>query len=120
VNALKLDEAHDILSAMKHIVEEDGGARAKMILDAHPQLVPALIQMQCRLGMAVPPELLAPHAGPGPVPPLPASLGPSGADENPMQQHLLQQVLTSLCVCVCRVHAACDCTSGCGMIIELN
>ena len=60
VSALKLDEAHDILAAMKNIVEEDGGVRAKMILDAHPQLIPALIHIQQRLGMSVPPDLLEP------------------------------------------------------------
>lgn len=85
VGALNLDEAHDILAAMKHIVEEDGGARAKMILDAHPQLVAALIQIQCRLGMSVPPELLAP-----PPPP------PPGAGGNSEQQQLLLQQVMNL------------------------
>lgn len=78
VGALRLDEAHDIVAAMKHIVEEDGGARAKMILEAHPQLLPALVQMQCRLGMVVPPELLGG--------------GDNGAGRNSSQQQLLEQV----------------------------
>lgn len=90
VGALKLDEAHDILAAMKHIVEEDGGARAKMILDAHPQLVPALIQIQCRLGMSVPPELMAG----GPPPHMAATHGHEGGEGTQQhQQHLLQQVV---------------------------
>lgn len=85
VNALKLDEAHDILAAMKHIVEEDGGARAKMILEAHPQLVPALVHMQTRLGMSVPPSLLNPASQSG------GGMSTGGSDSN--QQHLLQQVM---------------------------
>jgi hypothetical protein len=89
VGAMNLDQAHDILAAMKHIIEEDGGARAKMILEAHPQLVPALVQMQCRLGMSVPPELLPLHNSNNPNVP---SFGGS-SDENQQQQHLLQQVM---------------------------
>lgn len=95
VGALKLDEAHDILAAMKRIVEEDGGARAKMILDAHPQLVPALIQMQCRLGMSVPPELMPaapPHAHMA-VPQM------HRGGEDAQQQHQ-QQLLQQVCWCV--------------------
>jgi hypothetical protein len=89
VDALQLDEAHDILAAMKRIVEEDGGARAKMILESHPQLVPALVQMQVRLGMSVPPSLLAP---PQPLSIAPALGGGSGIVDS-QQQHLLQQVM---------------------------
>ena len=89
MDALQLDEAHDILAAMKRIVEEDGGARAKMILESHPQLVPALVQMQVRLGMSVPPSLLAP---PQPLSIAPALGGGSGIVDS-QQQHLLQQVM---------------------------
>lgn len=96
VNAMNLDEAHDILAAMKHIVEEDGGARAKMILDAHPQLVAALVQIQCRLGMSVPPELLAPQPPPPPMQHLPQTqfIAPGlGRGDDFQQQHLFQQVM---------------------------
>jgi hypothetical protein len=46
VSELKLHEAYDILDAMKRIVDEDSGERAKGILEAHPQLVDALLQIQ--------------------------------------------------------------------------
>jgi 2-oxo-4-hydroxy-4-carboxy--5-ureidoimidazoline (OHCU) decarboxylase len=43
-----LHEAYDILEAMKRIVDEDNGERARTILEAHPQLVIALLQIQAR------------------------------------------------------------------------
>lgn len=46
MSELKLHEAYDILDAMKRIVDEDSGERAKSILEAHPQLVDALLQIQ--------------------------------------------------------------------------
>jgi hypothetical protein len=48
VGSLKLHEAYDILEAMKRIVDEDNGERARTILEAHPQLVIALLQIQVR------------------------------------------------------------------------
>lgn len=80
VNSLKLHEAHDILAAMKNFIEEDGGVRAKAILDAHPQLVPALAQMQSRLGMAVPQYLLEST-------PAVEGTNPLGINEEAGQQH---------------------------------
>ena len=73
VSAMKLDEAHDILAAMKRMIEEDGGDRAKMILDSHPQLIPALIQIQNRLGMAVPQHLLDSSMAPPDAASIPSS-----------------------------------------------
>ena len=46
VGELKLHEAYDILDAMKRIVDEDSGSRAKSILEAYPQLVSALLEIQ--------------------------------------------------------------------------
>ena len=40
-----------MLDAMKRLVDEDGGVRAKQVLEDFPQLVPALLEMQRRLGM---------------------------------------------------------------------
>ena len=50
VKDLQLHEAWDILDAMKRLVDEDR-ARARTLLESHPQLVEALVQIQRRLGM---------------------------------------------------------------------
>jgi len=90
---LQLHEAHDILAAMKHIIEEDSGARAKMILEAHPQLIPALVQIQCRLGMAVPPSILAMAGQTSQLSTTSKVQDGAGAQAQQHQQHLYQQVL---------------------------
>ena len=51
IAGLKLHQAYDFLETMKNIVEEDQGHRAKAILEAYPQLIPACIEIQRRLGM---------------------------------------------------------------------
>lgn len=51
VAGLKLHQAYDFLETMKNIVEEDHGRRAKAILEAYPQLIPAFLDIQRRLGM---------------------------------------------------------------------
>lgn len=51
VAGLKLHQAYDFLETMKKIVEEDHGHRAKAILEAYPQLIPACVEIQRRLGM---------------------------------------------------------------------
>jgi hypothetical protein len=48
---MKLSQAYDVLEAMKRIVDEDNGLRAKAVLEAYPQLVPAFLEVQRRLGM---------------------------------------------------------------------
>lgn len=53
VASLKLHEAYDILEAMKRIVDEDNGERARSILESHPQLVIALLQIQVNLSLFV-------------------------------------------------------------------
>jgi hypothetical protein len=52
VASLKLHEAYDILEAMKRIVDEDNGERARSILESHPQLVIALLQIQVHLSLS--------------------------------------------------------------------
>ena len=56
VNSLKLDEAWDLLDAMKKLVAEDNnrGNKAKSILETHPQLISAMYEIQKRLGIALP------------------------------------------------------------------
>mmetsp|Transcript_8838 Transcript_8838/g.9353 ORF Transcript_8838/g.9353 Transcript_8838/m.9353 type:complete len:250 (+) Transcript_8838:33-782(+) len=100
VASLKLHEAYDILEAMKRIVDEDSGERARTILEAHPQLVFALLQIQKRLGMAISQSAL-----------LSANIPNSTENDsmtiqdgtpstniapvaNPHQQHLIQQLLS--------------------------
>jgi len=51
VAGLKLHQAYDFLEAMKKMVEEDQGHKAKAILEAYPQLIPACVEIQRRLGM---------------------------------------------------------------------
>eukprot|EP00607_Mallomonas_marina_P007849 CAMPEP_0182418942 /NCGR_PEP_ID=MMETSP1167-20130531/3325_1 /TAXON_ID=2988 /ORGANISM="Mallomonas Sp, Strain CCMP3275" /LENGTH=242 /DNA_ID=CAMNT_0024593441 /DNA_START=68 /DNA_END=796 /DNA_ORIENTATION=+ len=51
ITGMKLTEIHDILDGMKSLIDEDRGQRARALLEAYPQLVPALIEMQKRLGM---------------------------------------------------------------------
>lgn len=51
IAGLKLHQAYDCLETMKRIVEEDHGHRAKAILEAYPQLIPAFLEIQRRLGM---------------------------------------------------------------------
>jgi hypothetical protein len=49
---MQLHEAWDILEAMKKLVDEDRtGQRVRTILEAHPQLVGAMLEIQRRLGM---------------------------------------------------------------------
>jgi hypothetical protein len=50
IASLKLHEAWDILDAMKKLVTEDNnrGQKAKAILEAHPQLVGAIYEIQVR------------------------------------------------------------------------
>ena len=46
VGSMKLSDIYDILDGMKNLVDEDRGQKARALLDAYPQLVPALIEMQ--------------------------------------------------------------------------
>lgn len=64
VGSLKLIETYDILEGMKKIIDEDRGHRARAILEAYPQLVPALIEMQRRLGMVDANDLSSISKGP--------------------------------------------------------
>ena len=45
---MKLAEVYDFLVEFKKIIDEDRGHRARAILEAHPQLIPALAEMQVR------------------------------------------------------------------------
>ena len=51
---MKLAHAYDVLAAFKKIIDEDRGQRAKTIVESNPQLVPAMIAIQCRLGLIAP------------------------------------------------------------------
>ena len=46
VASLKLSEIYDILEGMKKVINEYRGHRARAILEAYPQLIPALVEMQ--------------------------------------------------------------------------
>ena len=48
---MNLADAYDVLAGIKNMVDEDRGQRAKEILQAQPQLVPALVAIQQRLGI---------------------------------------------------------------------
>lgn len=48
---LPLHEAYDILSKMKDLLSEDRGHRAKELLEAYPQLIPAFSEILTRLGL---------------------------------------------------------------------
>ena len=48
IASLQLHEAWDILDAMKKLTEEDRGEKARALLEACPQLVGALAQIQVR------------------------------------------------------------------------
>ena len=45
VSALQLHEAWDLLESMKKLVDDDRG-RARSLLEAYPQLIGALIEVQ--------------------------------------------------------------------------
>jgi Hinge domain of cleavage stimulation factor subunit 2 len=45
VSALQLHEAWDLLESMKKMVDDDRG-RARSLLEAHPQLIGAFIEVQ--------------------------------------------------------------------------
>ena len=47
VSALQLHEAWDLLESMKKLVDDDRG-RARSLLEAYPQLIGALIEVQVR------------------------------------------------------------------------
>ena len=48
VQSLQLHEAWDILEYVKRLADEGTGQRARSLLSAYPQLVPALLQIQVR------------------------------------------------------------------------
>ena len=48
---LQLYEAWDILDYIKKIADEDNGQKIRALLETYPQLIPAIIQIQKRLGM---------------------------------------------------------------------
>ena len=48
VSALQLHEAWDLLESMKKLVDDDRG-RARSLLEAYPQLIGALIEVQVEL-----------------------------------------------------------------------
>jgi Hinge domain of cleavage stimulation factor subunit 2 len=48
VSTLQLHEAWDLLESMKKLVDDDRG-RARSLLEAYPQLIGALIEVQVRL-----------------------------------------------------------------------
>jgi cleavage stimulation factor subunit 2 len=60
IQGLKLHTAWDLLEAMKKLVAEDNnrGQKAKAILEAHPQLISAFYEIQKRLGIALPKNVL--------------------------------------------------------------
>ena len=48
---LQLYEAWDILDYIKKIADDDNGQKIRALLETYPQLIPAIIQIQKRLGM---------------------------------------------------------------------
>lgn len=101
ISAMPLTEIHDILDGMKKIIDEDRGQRARALLEANPQLVPAFIEMQRRLGMV---EASGAGAGVGKQPSTPSAAASSGSaiaantaapaqGAAPSQQALLTQLL---------------------------
>ena len=91
VAGLKLHQAYDFLEAMKKMAEEEHGHRARAVLEAYPQLIPACVEIQRRLGM-VNIEVAADQK--------PTSLSVIESintaptiTQSAYQQHLLQQVI---------------------------
>ncbi len=78
---------------MKKLVDEDHGHRAKAILEAYPQLVPAFLEIQRRLGMVAAPPLSDQKKVV--VPTLDVSTSAVSSSPSAYQQHLLQQVVTA-------------------------
>ncbi len=89
ISNLKLHQAYDFLETMKNIVDEDSH-RAKAILEAYPQLIPAFNEIQRRLGMVAAPQISEPKSVA--VPQLSPADSAVGAPPSVYQQHLLQQV----------------------------
>ncbi len=46
ISTLKPSEAYDILEAFKTIIDEDGGIRARKIIETYPQLASAIVEIQ--------------------------------------------------------------------------
>lgn len=110
IAGLKLHQAYDFLEAMKNIVEEDHGHRAKAILEAYPQLIPACVEIQRRLGMSN--IELAADQKPTSLSVIESINTAPTITQSSYQQHLLQQVRIILavqqrlvwidCLAVCR------------------
>jgi hypothetical protein len=97
VQGLKLHQAYDFLETMKNIVEEDHGRRAKAILEAYPQLIPAFLDIQRRLGMVN--IGVAADQKPTSLSVIESINTAPTISQSSYQQHLLQQVCsTNKCI----------------------